>query len=315
MNGTNEYTFERITDAHYPLLQILFADAFHQSISDEEISKRFNTITLGADLIGFIAIHAASQKPAAYYGVFPLQLMVNGKVILAAQSGDTMTHSKHRKKGLFVQLATLTYDTCKQEGICLLYGSPNQFSYTGLVQNLKWVHRENIIRYDLKLSWKTVPLPKMLSAQKNIQSPYFNYARVVLKSHLVVSPETFHHPDHQNYASVYRNKAYIDYKTDASKFFIRIDEVIFWIKLSDVLWIGDLSNYRKVKAATLKKLKRLAFLLGYNTIVLNLNEQFNLPPAFNEFKPHDKDAACYKLLEPVQGFEDMIWTGADFDTW
>lgn len=315
MNGSNEYTFERITIAHYPLLQGLFADAFHQNISIKEISKRFDTVALGAGVVGFIAIHAASQKPAAYYGVFPLQLMVNGKVILAAQSGDTMTHNEHRKKGLFVQLATLTYDTCKREGIYLLYGSPNQFSYTGLVQNLKWEHRENIIRYDLKLSWKTVPLPKIVSAHKKMQFLYFNYARVVLKKQIVVSPETFHHPDKHNTARVYRNKAYIDYKTDAAKFFIRIDDTIFWIKLTDVLWIGDLSDYRKVTAATMKKLKRLAFLLGYNTIVINLNERFALPPAFNEFKPHDKDAACYKLLEPIQEFESMVWTGADFDTW
>ena len=315
MNGSNEYTFERVTNAHYPLLQVLFADAFHQNISIEEISKRFNTVTLGAGLVGFIAIHAASQKPAAYYGVFPLQLLVNDQVTLAAQSGDTMTHSEHRKKGLFVQLATLTYDTCKQEGIYLLYGSPNSSSYTGLVQNLKWEHRENIIRYDLKLNFKTLPLPKILSAHKNSQSLYFKYARLVLKNHIVAAPEAFHHPGHPDHTRVYRNKAYIHYKSDAAKFFIRIDDIIFWIKLSDVLWIGDLSDYKQITAATLSKLKRLAFLLGYNTIVMNLNEQFELPPAFSEFKPHDKDAACYKLLEPVQGFEYMIWTGADFDTW
>ena len=125
----------------------------------------------------------------------------------------------------------------------------------------------------------------------------------------------FHHPGAPDYARVYRNKAYIDYKTDAAKFFIRIDDVIFWIKLSDVLWIGDLSDYSKVTAATFKKLKQLAFRLGYNTIVMNLNERIELPPAFNEFKPHDKDAACYKVLNEQQAFTQMVWTGADFDTW
>jgi hypothetical protein len=315
MSELNDYSFERVTNAHYPLLQLLFADAFHQKISIEEITRRFDTRSLGAGLVGFIAIQNVTRKPAAYYGVFPVHITFNGRTILAAQSGDTMTHHEHRRKGLFIQLATLTAEICKEEGINLLFGSPNQSSYKGFVHHLQWEHKEDIVRYDLKSAFKAMPLPKLFQVDKQPHSLYFKYARFVLKKWIVPSPDTFHHTAINNYAAVFRNKAYINYKMSTNKFFIRIDEVVFWIRLSDVIWIGDVSDYTKVTASILQQLQRLAFWLGYNTIVLHLNESLTLPAVFNRFKRHDTDAACYKILTPVDGFERMIWTGADFDTW
>ena len=126
-----EYSFERLSGEHYRLLQILYENAFNVKISINEITKRFDTRQLGAEVIGFIAIHKPSKTAAAYYGVFPMKAVINNEIILAGQSGDTMTHSNHRKKGLFVTLAKLTYEECKQKGLKIIIGQPNQYSYQG----------------------------------------------------------------------------------------------------------------------------------------------------------------------------------------
>jgi hypothetical protein len=315
MENNEEYFFERFTAVHYPVLQMLFNDAFDIKISIPEIEKRFSTASLGAPVIGYIAFHKSTGRPAAYYGIFPLRLQLNGKVVLAAQSGDTMTHSLHKKKGLFVQLANAVYEDCRKEGIHFLYGSPNEKSYKGLVKNLQWQHNGDILRLDMKLKMKTIPLPKIFSKHNRPSQAYLRYAKFVLKPYLAGRPVSFRNPLHPSLPRVFRDEYHISYKQDAYKFFIRIHEVTCWVKLADVFWIGDFSDYQQVTEQVTTKLKRIAFLLGYNTVRMNINEDVQLPEAFLAFKINGRDAACYKVLSDEAEFQQMIWTGADFDTW
>src|SRR6185295_4439504 len=98
------------------------------------------------------------DSPAAFYGVFPVLVLISGKEVLAAQSGDTMTHRDHQKKGLFIKLAQRTFETCREKGIELVFGLPNSNSYHGFTKKLNWQHKDDIGRFDLKLSIKTFPL-------------------------------------------------------------------------------------------------------------------------------------------------------------
>jgi hypothetical protein len=293
----------------------LFLNAFHQTVSIAEIERRYNTTKLGAPQIGFIAIDAESGEPAAHFGVLPLKIINKGRILLAAQNADVMTHSKHRKRGLFTKLSGFTCALSREQGMELLYSSPNKYSYHGLVHSSKWAHLEDIIRYDLKLKIKTIPLPKISLKSGFLFEQYLLYAKWILNKFIVEPPEEFTNTLLIDAPRVYRNKEYIKYKSGINKFFIKIEEVTFWIKLADVIWIGDIDHYGKVNVAIIQKLKKLAFKLGYNTIVLNLNESISLPESFKEFKAFLKDAACYQVFNPDLNFKRMIWTGADFDTW
>ncbi|MGB3008016.1 MAG: GNAT family N-acetyltransferase, partial [Chitinophagaceae bacterium] len=157
----DQYDIEEFTSAHFPLLKLLYKNAFNTDVRIEEIESRFNTNALGGPVIGFIAIHKQTQVPSAYYGVFPFKAIIKDEIVQAAQSGDTMTHSHHRRKGLFATLANLTYEKCKELGIKILIGQPNESSYHGLVKTLGWEHIDEIIRWDLKLKLKTFPLQKL----------------------------------------------------------------------------------------------------------------------------------------------------------
>ena len=315
MSDHHNYIFEQVSKKHYPSLQQLFLNAFHQTVSIAEIERRYNTTELGAAQIGFIAFDAESGEPASHFGVLTLKIIDKGRVLLAAQNADVMTHSKHRKRGLFTKLSGFTCELCRERGMELLYSSPNKYSYHGLVHSSKWAHLEDIIRYDLKLKIKTIPLPKISLKSKFLFQQYLIYAKWVLHKYIVEAPHEFTNSLSSVAPRVYRNKAHLNYKSGSNKFFIKIDEVTFWIKLADVIWIGDIDRYEKVNAAIIQKLKKLAFKLGYNTIVMNLNESIPLPESFVEFNAFSKDAACYQVLNPDLNFKRMIWTGADFDTW
>jgi hypothetical protein len=311
----DDYLIEKFSTAHYNLLQQLMQAVFAVPVAIEEIERRFDTIKLGAAVVGFIAIHKSSGEVAAYYGVFPHLMKLGERIFLAAQSGDTMTHPHHRKKGLFTTLALLTYEECKNKKIELVYGFPNENSYPGFIKHLQWKEKDTITRYDLKLRVKTIPLSRITSVSKTFRKLHLKYAGWLLKKRMASDVTSFQNSYNTNYGKVVRNTEYLTYKKTADKFFITLGNVTAWIKLTDVIWIGDFSNYNYITQNDLRKLKQLAFRLGYNTIVFNLNESLSLPASLSVFKKNGGDASCFYCPGESDMTENYLFTGADFDTW
>lgn len=311
----SEYIFERVTPEHYKLLKDLYLDAFNSKMEVRDIQKRFDTKELGCEHIGFIAIHAATKEPAAYYGVFPVTLILNCQKILAAQSGDTMTAGNHRLKGLFISLAKLTFEECSKRKVQIIFGFPNDNSLPGFIKKLQWQQIDSIVRFDLKLKVKTFPLAKISLRPNFLRRIYYNYFRLLPGKKITSTPASFTNTKFTNYTKVLRNEKYMAYKESHDKFFIIIDNLVIWIKLTDVLWIGDFSNYESVNNSVIKKLKRLAFFLGYNTISFHINESVKLPEFLNYFKKYKSVPSCVLFLNNSIKPYNMLFTAADFDTW
>lgn len=310
----SEYSIQPFGTKLFPLLKELFLSAFHTHLDEDVFNKKYNTKALGHDVIGFIAVHTNTNTAAAFYAVFPVKVLLNGKEVLAAQSGDTMTHPEHRRKGLFVKLATMTYEVCRQASIALVFGQPNKNSYHGLVNKLGFIPLDEIEQYDLKLRAKTLPLPKLFHKAKRFPS-YLRFAKSLLKKRTANTVSNFINPLQTSCGKVLRNKAYLDYKKEPDKIFIRIDEVLLWIKLTDVLWIGDASNYENITPTVLKKLKRVAFSLGYNTIRFHFNKSLRKPAFLRAFKKKGSEASCFLYLNEEFSGHNFVLTSADFDTW
>ncbi|MFN2438281.1 MAG: GNAT family N-acetyltransferase [Chitinophagaceae bacterium] len=307
-----DYLFEQINQTHHRYLQELFFNAFQTNISIEHIEKKFNTKNLGAEAIGYLAIHKLTGKAAAYYGVFPVQLINNQMIIQAAQSGDTMTDPQHRKKGLFTHLAQLTFESCREKNIKIVFGFPNENSYPGFIKRLNWQEVDSIVRWDLKLNFKTLPLPKMLLKSNTLFNAFLNYVQAITKKIMVKTTE-FTNKYEDAMPKVLRNDNYLEYKKSKDKVFIHLDDAILWIKFSDVLLIGDINNYDAITEKTISKLKKIAFLSGYNTISFYWNESIQPPPFLRYFKKHNKIPSCTLPLGST--FPNILFTAADFDTW
>jgi hypothetical protein len=309
-----EYHFAPLNAGDYDRMKELFLASFGVSLSHDQFLKRYDTSGLGSAVIGFIAIHTQTGMPAAYYGVFPVKIIWKGRVMLSAQSGDTMTHPDHRKKGLFIRLARMTYEKCMEMGIELVFGLPNENSYPGFINRLGWKQIDQIVRYDLKLSFKTLPLPKW-SYQLNVFHHYILVAKKILAKNIRTGIKEMVSPQPSPMAKVWRDEAYLIYKNEPDKHFIEIDGILIWLKLSDVLWIGELSDYEAVNDKTIHKLKQLAFLLGYNTISFHYPASAPPPGFLSYFKKYNEVPSCFVDLSGNNSDFNILLTAADFDTW
>lgn len=92
-------------------------------------------------------------------------------------------------------------------------------------------------------------------------------------------------------------------------------KTIAWIQLTDVLWIGDVDDYSLVDEQTIKMLKRLAALLGYNTIRFHFNDSPLLPHFLKQFTNHAQEPLCIGYLNDQLQPCNLLLTAADFDTW
>ncbi|MGZ5190799.1 MAG: GNAT family N-acetyltransferase, partial [Flavisolibacter sp.] len=202
----------------------LFQSAYGMDIDEAQFYKKYNTSPLGHPVIGFIAVHIVTNSPAAYYGVFPVKVLINGKEVLAAQSGDTMTHKAHQKKGLFVHLAKLTFEECSKKGIEIVFGLPNKNSYHGFTQKLNWQQIDEVIRYDLKSTVRRLPFLKIFR-KLNWNKLHNRFVHSILRDYIVHVDKDFTNSLSTELGKIKRDKFYLDYKAEEYKYFIQLDNV------------------------------------------------------------------------------------------
>ena len=116
----DEFRIERISKDNLNDLVCLHNNVHTDNKDYNYFLNLFSTEEFGNSFVGFIAYDSTNQA-AANYSVFPIKLIQNNEIILAAQSGSTMTHNNHRKKGLFILLANKTFELCKELGIKIIY--------------------------------------------------------------------------------------------------------------------------------------------------------------------------------------------------
>ena len=101
----------------------------------------------------------AGEQMAAFYGIVPVRMRVDGKDMVAAQSLDSMTHPDFQRRGLFAKLGQLAYrETCHD--IPLVFGFPNENALPPRVMRLGWMLLRPVPRFGLIL--REPPLPARL---------------------------------------------------------------------------------------------------------------------------------------------------------
>ena len=103
------YRVEALNRDIFAELQPLMLDAFGDSVSPGYFQWKYLDNPAG-EAIGCIARSEQDGAIAAFYGMIPETYRFDGTSRRIYQSCDTMTHSQHRRRGLFQALARLTYD-------------------------------------------------------------------------------------------------------------------------------------------------------------------------------------------------------------
>jgi len=144
-----EYELIRSNNDSLKDISKLYLDCFGIKVDESQLQEKYDTSLFELSFVGFLAYKNASDI-AAYYGVFPVIAKVDGKEVLIGQSGDTMTASNHRKKGLFVTLAKKTYELAAENNMSFVFGFPNENSLPGFERKLGWEFYGRMQQYKLK---------------------------------------------------------------------------------------------------------------------------------------------------------------------
>ncbi len=312
-----EYRFVRISEKNLKDFRLLGKNAFGTEQTEQDSKKLFNTRDWGKDYIGYLAYSTATGNVAAFYGIFPCFAEYNGKQYIIAQSGSTMTHTEHRKKGLFYNLAQKTFELARNEGLAFVYGFPNENSYRGFIK-LDWTHDGNIQSYHIIIP--TFPLG-YLSQKLKFLKPLYNFWFKFVTSLWRTKSRPFKNSSiEENIGGVCHDEAFLNYKNENdNRFMIRVGENLVWINqhqgnigIGDIELIDDQKDFKKV----IRTLKLICFLSGSVHLRTYVSSDGKLDRLFRENGYNSKPglANCYFNLTSDLPLGNFKYVYADFDT-
>jgi hypothetical protein len=305
------YTTERLGLNNIADMDFLYKAVYKQERPAGFFRNKYDTTYTGAKNIGYLAYNQRHQ-PIAFYGVIPTVIWYNGKTILAAQSADTMTHPGYRNMRLFTALANLTYTLCKQEGIRLVFGFPNQNSLPGFIK-MGWHITENLDSFQIRVGG-VLPL-QMIARKYQALGPLYNwYVDKILKNYLKDKNGVQNSVLADGYNGVFRDDGYFKYKSYSPTRVIEIDGARFWIKLQNGLQVGDVENVAEDFESVLQKLKTLARKLGVTQIYFQASPQTRLHTLLvRNYTAVPAFQAGFKNIEGDLVSENIKFTLADID--
>ncbi len=279
--------------------------------------RKYATSELGGKYIGYLAYAHGEQAAAAYYGVFPLKLSIDGKVYLGSQSGDTMTHPNHRGKGLFVKLARHTYELAQAEGIECVFGFPNPASYPGFIKNLGWAKAYDMVAINIF----TPTLPVALLARKfaSVAAIQRKLLYACLHAFFARGPakaDSLSSVTLSGAAGVCRDAPFLAYKA-ANCLVLRLGQASLLVKYDGDISIGDLIDTGNGSDArrALRRLRLIGALIGMPRIRSYASPGSALHTAL--------DASGFSKTSLAYGYRDfstgrdlskLQFTYADYDT-
>jgi hypothetical protein len=296
---------ERVSPENLGDFVALFRLVHPGSVHDlNYFQQKFNTSFTGLSYVGFIAYETVSGEPAAFYGVFPCFLMLDNRRVLAAQSGDTMTHPSHQRKGLFLALATATFELTRQLGIRIVFGFPNTNSYPGFINKLNWVHTHDLYRFTVPVLG--LPLRKILNYFKLIPKQQRKQANTEMLS-------TLQQPN-----GMVRDLEFFRYKGCEPNSMVRFGGLVIWYRADAELWIGDVGNPKGLSGdQVLSSLKAFARRKGYTMFRVDFSHNHPMFGVLNGLGIYNS------IILPI-GFlrsdvaEDVLakicFSSADYDT-
>ncbi|MES2274844.1 MAG: GNAT family N-acetyltransferase [Bacteroidota bacterium] len=312
MNSELPYLIKRFQPDHINDMADLYHAVYRRRIPPGFFTNKYNTAHTGIKHIGFLAYNEAGN-PIAFYGVIPCFLQMGAKAVLAAQSADTMTHPKYQGKGLFTKLANLTFNLCKENGIRVIFGFPNQNSLPGFINKLGWQVTDTMDCFVIpvnRFDWEK--LIKRLPVLNRLYAAYISH---ILKKHIIAQPGLNNSALREGYDGVYRTDDYLKYKTYNNTKVIKANRALVWLKVSNGLIIGDISLATDNFNSVMRTVTRLARKIGVKQVLFHACPGTRMHQLFNERYWSVKSfPVIFKDLGSRLPINRIKFTSADIDT-
>jgi len=310
-NHSRAYPIERLSKCNLGDLHRLHKAVYNREQPPRYFEQKYDTAYTGVEHIGFIAYNE-QREPIAYYGVIPCFIRHEGQLYLAAQSADTMTHPNYRYKGLFVQLANLTFDLCREEGISVVFGFPNQNSLHGFLVKLKWQMTESMDCFIIPVGIVSVGgAAKRLPFVKEL---YKQYQGKILEKYLAPMKGIDNSVFKDGFSGINRNAHYLNYKTYHDSYVIKIGPASLWVRISNHLVIGDIDCPAGDLDKVISELRMITLKLGLKEIHFHSSHQTTLAGWFAE--RYDAIPSFYVLFKDLGSnipLDKIKFTFADAD--
>jgi hypothetical protein len=224
-----------------------------------------------------------------------------------------MTHPGYRMKGMFVELSRITFALCKEKGIRLVFGFPNDNSYHGAVNKLGWQPVGQMFRF-------TIPVSTIIPARILRRIPFHpQYCTRILAPRRMPATGLPNLLQQEGFGGIDRDESYLQYKTYSPTTVINISGILAWIRIKEELLLGDLQKpgenldpaaYR----LAISGLKKISTRLGLPSITFIVSKDTS---AFRHFATDHAPIPSYPVL--VQDFgagldpEKLRFSLADID--
>lgn len=309
INNAKEYSVARLSQSNLKDLATLHS-AVYAPAGEDYYVKKYDTAYTGVEYVGFIAYNAGI--PVAYYGVIPCFMKFEDRKILAAQSADTMTHPRYRFKGMFMDLSNKTFGLCRELGIQLVFGFPNQNSYHGAIK-LGWKETEKMDCFLIPV--RSLPLQSLSTKNLLLQKLYKRYSRFILKKYKT-GVAGFPSSVLQNgFVGIDRGAEYLIHKTYSETEVIRINKSKLWVSFKSNLIIGDMEDVEETSFSfVMNKVKNLAKTLGIRQVQFHSSPGTNLHKLFcKSYQVVPSFSVLFQNFGPAMPLEKIKFTFADID--
>lgn len=307
-----EYKVVRLNKENISDLTRLHTEVYKVLPPQGYFSKKYDTAYTGIEYTGFLAYNL-HNLPVAYYGVIPCFLQYDNKVFLAAQSADTMTHPQHRFKGMFVELSIITFDLCRELGIRLIFGFPNQQSYHGAINKLGWQMTETMDGFIIPAGG--IPFATFANRFGFLKKPYRKYVKYILGKYRTPSKGVTNSVVRDGYGGLLRNDQYLQYKSYSPASVIEVAGAKAWIRVKQSLLIGDMESVNEDNfGKAVARIRSIAVKLGLKQVQFHCSPGTKLHSLFgSQFKPIPSYPVLFQDFGSPVSPQKIKFTLADID--
>ncbi len=121
--------------SHAPAVEQLFLECFGNRMSSAIWRWAYLENPLGHP---WVSVCYDGDRMVGHYAMIALPVSNGSEHVSCCLSMTTMVAASHRQHGLFVKLATATYDRAKAAGVAWVMGFPNEMSAPGFERRLGW---------------------------------------------------------------------------------------------------------------------------------------------------------------------------------
>ena len=311
MNNFREYSFIKLDENNIKDLIFLYNYCFGFEPTKQELLQKHLNCNGKHKFVGFIA-YTADHKPAAFYGVFPQIINFQNRDYLVAQSGDTMTHPDHQKKGLFIALAKHTFEYCKTINISAIFGFPNSNSYPGFIRKLNFTELDRLEGNSFLEN--RFEYARLFPGNKNKYNRFVSYC---LKK--IFKPGDFFENSNSNseVAYVKHDELYFNSKFKKTNLILKVKGIDVFLKIyGNTISIGDFNSVDISEIETVvKSLKKWCFFLGLRFLNFDATPNSFITKKLKGLNPleYETNRSIFLVLDPNIPFSKVEFLGSDID--